>query len=224
MKRNRSELVEAFDLGHLPDERIIKLAQKEMAADQRLAEAKEVANQRPSSPSPTSAAQGDDPPANQPGAAPSPDADGSVSVPPGANYAHDWHLRNDAIALYAAIEPRDAVESLLARIMVGLGNGVMDCLGRAAESGDWLEPRKVNLGFAVKGGLAVAQIVKALDHHRGQDRQKVTVGQVNVESGGQAIVGNVGRRGRREQVTQLAPIPIAAPRSDDDQPEDDQEE
>lgn len=149
---------------------------------------------------------------------------GSVSVPPGANYAHDWHLRNDAIALYAAIEPRDAVESLLARIMVGLGNGVMDCLGRAAESGDWLEPRKVNLGFAVKGGLAVAQIVKALDHHRGQDRQKVTVGQVNVESGGQAIVGNVGPRGRREQVTRTAPIPIAAPRSDDDQPEDDQEE
>src|ERR1700693_5772161 len=63
---------------------------------------------------------------------------GSVSVPPGANCAHDWHLRNDAIALYAAIEPRDAIESLLARIMVGLGNGVMDCLGRAAESGDWL--------------------------------------------------------------------------------------
>ena len=76
LKRNRSELVEAFDLGHLPDERIISIAQREMAADQRLAEAKEVANQRPSSPSPTSAAQGDDPPANQPGAAPSPDADG----------------------------------------------------------------------------------------------------------------------------------------------------
>jgi len=76
LKRNRSELVEAFDLGHLPNERIISIAQREMAADQRLAEAKEVANQRPSSPSPTSAAQGDDPPANQPGAAPSPDADG----------------------------------------------------------------------------------------------------------------------------------------------------
>jgi hypothetical protein len=46
LKRKRSELIEAFDLGGLPDERIIKLA-KEMAADQRLAEAKEVANQRP---------------------------------------------------------------------------------------------------------------------------------------------------------------------------------
>jgi hypothetical protein len=52
LKRKRSELIEAFDLGHLPDERIIKLAQKEMAADQRLAEAKEVANQRPPDPKP----------------------------------------------------------------------------------------------------------------------------------------------------------------------------
>jgi hypothetical protein len=52
LKRKRSELIEAFDLGGLPDERIIKLAQKEMAADQRLAEAKEVANQRPPDPKP----------------------------------------------------------------------------------------------------------------------------------------------------------------------------
>jgi hypothetical protein len=149
---------------------------------------------------------------------------GSVSVAPGTDHTHEWQFRNDAIALYAAIEPRDAIESLLARLMVGLSNAVMDCLGRAAQSGNWLEPRKLNLGFAVKGGLAVTQIVKALDHHRGQDRQKVTVGQVNVESGGQAIVGNVGPRGRRKPVTRLAPIPIAAPRSEDDQPKDDQEE
>jgi len=32
LKRKRSELIEAFDLGGLPDERIIKLAQKEMVA------------------------------------------------------------------------------------------------------------------------------------------------------------------------------------------------
>jgi hypothetical protein len=149
---------------------------------------------------------------------------GSVSVARCTDYTHEWQFRNDAVALFAAIEPRDAIESVLARLMVGLSNGVMDCLARTARSGDWLEARKVNLGIAVKGSLAVTEIVKVLDHHRGQDRQKVTVGQVNVESGGQAIVGNVGPRGRRGQVTQLAPIPVAPPRSDDDQPEDDQEE
>ena len=41
MKRKRFELIEAFDLEGLDDERIIGIAQKEMAADQRLREAKE---------------------------------------------------------------------------------------------------------------------------------------------------------------------------------------
>lgn len=40
LKRKRSELVEKYDLAGLDDERIIKLAQKELAADQRLAEAR----------------------------------------------------------------------------------------------------------------------------------------------------------------------------------------
>ena len=33
--------------------------------------------------------------------------------------------------------------------------------------------------------------LEALDRHRGKGRANITVGQVNVESGGQAIVGNV---------------------------------
>jgi hypothetical protein len=46
VKKRRSELVAAYDLGGLDDERIIKVAQKEMAADQRLRESKEIADQR----------------------------------------------------------------------------------------------------------------------------------------------------------------------------------
>jgi hypothetical protein len=42
IKRKRSELVEAYDLGGLENDRIIKVAQKEKAADQRLAEATEM--------------------------------------------------------------------------------------------------------------------------------------------------------------------------------------
>ena len=36
LKRKRSELIEVYDLGGLDDDRIITVAQKEMAADQRL--------------------------------------------------------------------------------------------------------------------------------------------------------------------------------------------
>jgi hypothetical protein len=45
-KLKRSELVKTYDLGGLSDERIISVAQKEMAADQRLREAKEAADQQ----------------------------------------------------------------------------------------------------------------------------------------------------------------------------------
>ena len=37
LKRKRSELVEAYNLGGLPDHAIVTIAQKQMAADQRLA-------------------------------------------------------------------------------------------------------------------------------------------------------------------------------------------
>lgn len=45
-KSKRFELVEAYHLEGLSDENIISIAQKRMAADQQLAEAKAVANQR----------------------------------------------------------------------------------------------------------------------------------------------------------------------------------
>jgi hypothetical protein len=49
-KMKRSALVEAYDLDGLSNERIISVAQKEMAADQRPAEAKEAVDQRFSRP------------------------------------------------------------------------------------------------------------------------------------------------------------------------------
>jgi hypothetical protein len=46
IRRKRSELIEAYDLDGFDNGRIINIAQKQMAADQRLAEAKEAADQR----------------------------------------------------------------------------------------------------------------------------------------------------------------------------------
>ena len=143
----------------------------------------------------------------------------SVNVPAGTDSSLGWQLRDDAVALYAAIEPRDALESVLARLVVGVSNGVMHCLSGAARNDDCQQSRDVNLRHAIKGSLAVTEMVKAIDNHRGRDRQKVTVGQVNVQSGGQAIVGNVERRGQPEQATGPAPTLIAARDPDEDREE-----
>lgn len=76
LKHKRFKLIEAFDLGGLPECRIIKLVQKELAADQRLVAAKEAEHQRPGNLDPGSTAQGDDRPANQLGTTGSPGANG----------------------------------------------------------------------------------------------------------------------------------------------------
>jgi hypothetical protein len=54
-----------------------------------------------------------------------------------------------------------------------------------------LEAQKVYLSQAERMMGQFTRHLEALDRHRGKGRTNITVGQVNVESGGQAIVGNV---------------------------------
>jgi len=76
-KIKRSKLIETFDLEGLSNERIISVAQKEMAADQRLAEAKEAENHRPKAGAPDAPAHDARPdPTDQTGETSGPDADG----------------------------------------------------------------------------------------------------------------------------------------------------
>ena len=82
-----------------------------------------------------------------------------------------------ALDLYENIEKRDALDSMIAMLAVSLTR------------------------HATKGAATVADLVKVLDKRRGAKSEKVTVGQVNVEAGGQAIVGNV----------ESAPHPGASP-------------
>jgi hypothetical protein len=51
--------------------------------------------------------------------------------------------------------------------------------------------RDLNLRHGMKGATIAADLLKALNDQRSEKPEKVTVGNVNVEAGGQAIVGNV---------------------------------
>jgi hypothetical protein len=93
-------------------------------------------------------------------------------------------------ALYTQFDAADAVESVLARQAAGLNMMVMDCLQRASNT-DSLIQRELELKYATKGAEVITRLVEAFDGHRGRGKQNVTVGNVNVESGGQAVVGNV---------------------------------
>ena len=59
--------------------------------------------------------------------------------------------------------------------------------------------RQMELKLAQMGTATVIDVVKALQSHRGASDQKISVSNVNVGSGGQAIVGHVQAAPRQKQ-------------------------
>jgi len=99
---------------------------------------------------------------------------------------------NGSFELYLGLHPKSALESILASLIVGVSNAANDCLSQAARvAPKEIQHRDVNLRHALKGATVVTQLVDALERVRGNRPGNVSVGQVNVESGGQAIVGTV---------------------------------
>lgn len=89
------------------------------------------------------------------------------------------------------IEPRDAIEQMLATQMIALHAATMDCARRAASPAAYDETRRQELNLAQKSSRAFAHLVDTLDRRRRGGEQKMTVEHVHVHAGGQAIVGNV---------------------------------
>ena len=96
-----------------------------------------------------------------------------------------------ALELYEGLEPMDAAEGMLAMQMVGTHDAALECLKRAALDNQTFEGRDMALKHAQKLMSLYMQQLAALNKHRGKGQQKVTVEHVNVQAGGQAIVGNV---------------------------------
>ena len=116
-------------------------------------------------------------------------------------------LRKNALALYGACDPTDAIESILVRQLVALSNAGIDGYRRAAQT-NILQARDVELRHAMKATGAVAEIIRTLDARRGRGPKSVNVGQVNVEAGGQAIVGSVEAPHRPDRSTESPSSPV----------------
>ena len=96
-----------------------------------------------------------------------------------------------AISMLQGIGPTGEVEGLLAAQMVATHNAAMECLRRAMIPEQSFHGRDQNLKHAAKLLSIYTRQIDVLDKHRGKGQQKVTVEYVNIESGGQAVVGHV---------------------------------
>ena len=119
-------------------------------------------------------------------------------------------LQKSAVAHYREFNPSDATERTLATLAVGLQNGVMTSLQSAAIT-ECPHVRNDEMRSATRGAKAVVELLEMLDRHRGRGHQDVRVGQVTVETGGQAIVGNVNSEGRHHSKPEETDDPTDVP-------------
>ena len=92
----------------------------------------------------------------------------SMNLPRGLDPAAVHMFRNSNIVVYARLDSQDAHESVLNRLLVAITKASMDCCGRAGQLADSPKAADLFLRNAMRGGLVAAELVKAIDNHRGQ--------------------------------------------------------
>ena len=104
-------------------------------------------------------------------------------------------MRGFMPAIVREIAPRDGVERMLAVQMATTHVAMIRQGGRMANAEQLLQFEAHERAYNKLARTYTAQ-VEALRKYRNGGKQTVTVHHVNVEDGGQAIVGNVEARGR----------------------------
>jgi hypothetical protein len=114
----------------------------------------------------------------------------SLKMPPGLSDRNRKVMADASIARYREFAPANATERHLVTLSVGLQIAAMTSLNHAANS-DVLLVRSQEMKNATMAARAVMDLLEALERSRGHSKPSVAVGQVTVQTGGQAIVGNV---------------------------------
>ncbi len=103
---------------------------------------------------------------------------------------------NATVGALVGIDPKDELEGMIAAQLLAAHHAAMECYRRAIRPGEQsLEVWKETLNQANKLSRTYANLLEALNRHRGKGQQRVTVEHVHVHEGGQAIVGNVSHQG-----------------------------
>ena len=89
------------------------------------------------------------------------------------------------------MNPKDPADSAICRLTIALTNVAMDSIARTTIQEQPSLVRDRDLKLALKAAVTVAELIKVRDARQTLYLQSVNVGQVNIQSGGRAIIGNV---------------------------------
>ena len=96
-----------------------------------------------------------------------------------------------AVNRMASIDPQDAMESMLAELMVLTHSAATACVANAHDVGLGSPAASIHLSWFQRLSTMYVQQMSVLDKRRGKAQQKVIVERVDVGPGGRAIVGVV---------------------------------
>jgi hypothetical protein len=102
---------------------------------------------------------------------------------------------NSATSIFTEMKPKDSVEAMIITQMISVHEMALLSSERALITEQPDEFVGKNINRAAKLCRTYASLVEALNKHRTKGQQKITVQHVNVENGGQAIVGDVNQGG-----------------------------
>jgi hypothetical protein len=106
---------------------------------------------------------------------------------------------NLAMAILNGVQPQDEIEAMLAVQMIGVHNVAMATLGRGMIKDQTFAGRQANADQATKMLRTFVAQMEALKKYRTGGQQKMIVEHVNVNEGGQAIVGTVNQGGGKNE-------------------------
>ena len=115
------------------------------------------------------------------------------TMPFGRGAPNDPTALNFAIDSMLKLAPKDCFESLICSQMVALHSLGMEYLRRSITPGSTNDQVDGNVNRATRLLRTFGSLAETFRTRRGGGRQKIVVKHVNVNAGGQAIVGNVGR-------------------------------
>jgi hypothetical protein len=100
------------------------------------------------------------------------------------------------LSLIRGIGPSDELEAMTATMIIAVQHAALDTMRRAMHPDQTPGGRQSYTALSLKAMRTYAQLVETLNRGRGKGvTQRVIVERVNVEAGGQAVVGAVSDRG-----------------------------
>ena len=114
----------------------------------------------------------------------------------GCNNEDQQKMLDNTLVGISDIKPKDTIEAMLAAQILAIHNATMRNLTRANGLLSSRSYKEIELGskaFNVANKLArtYTMQMEALQRYRGKGQQKMVIEHVNVNSGGQAVIGNV---------------------------------